>query len=163
MLDRDYSFDEEIDDYLRKAEESGLILHIWSKKEIENYIVTPEIVFKASKLPANKKEEFFMELDKLADGFYNDVFDSYAQKHSSLNRGKEIKNHNDAARKFLQAKWGTLTEKMSFISGKDLKKAIFAFLNENYNIALRDGDLINAISHDNIDNEMIRVLSLLTS
>ena len=162
LLDRDYSFDEEIEQYQSKAKDSGLTLHIWSKKEIENYIVTPEIIFKASKLPSSEKPEFLLGLDSVAQTFYDNVFDSYAQKHSEINRGKEAKNHNEAARTYLQSKWRTLNEKMSLICGKDLKKAVFAFLQEKYKISLRESDLINAITKDNVDQEMIHVLSLLT-
>lgn len=162
LLDRDYSFDDEIERCMQKAEGSGLILHIWNKKEIENYIVTPSIIFQASKLPESKREELYAGLSSVAQGFYDDLLDSYAQKHSELNRGQELKTHNEAARKYLQSKWVSLEQKMAMISGKDLKKAVFAFLTEKYGISLRINDLINAITHENIDSEMIEVLSLFT-
>lgn len=162
LLDRDYSFDEEIEKCMQKAEGSDLILHIWNKKEIENYIVTPSIIFKASKLPESKREELYAGLSSVAQGFYDDLLDSYAQKHSELNRGQELKTHNEAARKYLQSKWVSLEQKMAMISGKDLKKAVFAFLTEKYGISLRVNDLINAMTHENVDSEMIEVLSLFT-
>ena len=162
LLDRDYSFDEEIEKCMQKAEGSDLILHIWNKKEIENYIVTPSIIFKASKLPESKREELYAGLSSVAQGFYDDLFDSYAQKHSELNRGQELKTHNEAARKYLQSKWVSLEQKMAMISGKDLKKAVFAFLTEKYGISLRVNDLINAMTHENVDSEMIEVFSLFT-
>ena len=51
ILDRDYHFDEEIAELYRKAEENHLNLHVWEKKEIENYILTPQSIFRLIEQP----------------------------------------------------------------------------------------------------------------
>ncbi len=38
ILDRDYHPDEEIEERHRQAGERGVSLHVWNKKELENYL-----------------------------------------------------------------------------------------------------------------------------
>lgn len=44
LLDADYMLDKERLAFLTKAHDSSLCLHIWQKKEIENYFINPEVI-----------------------------------------------------------------------------------------------------------------------
>lgn len=46
ILDRDYHSEGEIDRRLAEAARNGIQLHIWSKKEIENYLLSPKVLHK---------------------------------------------------------------------------------------------------------------------
>lgn len=161
LLDHDYSTDEEIKTYCKKAEESGLILHIWKKKEIENYIVSPEIVFKASNLPNEEKERLMEHIADTVESFKQDVIDQYSDRLLKLDRSKSVATTNKEAREIVETKWNSLSNKMSLVNGKELIRAIIKLLKEQYNIDCKKSDFIAAITADNISQEVIDVLNLL--
>lgn len=161
LLDHDYSTDEEIEKYQTRAKESNLELHIWRKKEIENYIVTPEIVFAASKLPIERKQMLFDELDKELESFKEIVIDQYASNILQLDKSQSITTVNPRAREIVSDKWNALSDKMSLINGKDLIKTVSKVLREKFDVNCRMSDYISAITKDNISSEVLEVLSLL--
>lgn len=162
ILDRDYATDEEIEKYYDRATASNLKLHVWKKKEIENYIVTPEIIFAASKLPISEKENLFKLLDSKLDELKDEVVDQIAERMHQLDKSKSFKTVSQQARSYVAKKWNELSEKMSLVNGKDLVKSVASLLKEKYNINLRKRDLLDAITVDNVSSEIIDVLRLLT-
>lgn len=160
ILDRDYSTDTEIEKYKTRAKESHLLLHIWSKKEIENYIVTPEIVFSASGLTSDKKSELFNKIEKAIEPFKVDIVDRYAKRIlESASRGaKDIVTINQEARKIVDEKWTDLESKMALMNGKDLIKLTRDILKNDYSIEIRQTDLLESINMSNISKEFADVL-----
>ena len=48
ILDRDYRSDEECKDVVRRLAEIHVTAHIWSKKELENYLLLPNVIARVS-------------------------------------------------------------------------------------------------------------------
>jgi putative AbiEii toxin of type IV toxin-antitoxin system len=44
IFDRDYRSSEELRDRMKRAREEGIDLHIWQRKEIENYLICPSVI-----------------------------------------------------------------------------------------------------------------------
>lgn len=164
ILDRDYSPDEEVEKYNGRAKASHLDLHIWKKKEIENYLATPSIVFDACHLPETERKRVYKVLDRVADGFLEEVRDEFSQKLSELYRGsgQSISTLNRMAREIVKAKWTNLEEKMSLINGKMLIKMIREAVKQEFNIIVGRNDLLNAITLENVSPELVDVLTLIT-
>lgn len=56
LLDRDYHTDSEINDRLEESKKRGVELHIWSKKEIENYLLVPETIARIVNISRKNKD-----------------------------------------------------------------------------------------------------------
>jgi hypothetical protein len=79
ILDRDYHSEIEIDKRLAEAARHGIQLHIWAKKEIENYLLSPKALHKLIRTRATRTpptiEEIENQLTAIAEKLKNVVVD----------------------------------------------------------------------------------------
>lgn len=161
ILDHDYHLDTEINELFKKAEESKLILHVWGRKEIENYILVPEVIFKVTGLDKQYYSEFYNELNSKLDIFKVDVVDHYAKQFSETNRGKDPITCNREAREFVENKWNTVEEKFALVNGKEAIKLINRWIKEKYNITCSRNKIISKFTVDDVPNDMKKVIELI--
>ena len=55
ILDRDYYTSDEIDNVIGQLKDKGVKIHIWSKKEIENYLIDFDALYRLFSLKISKK------------------------------------------------------------------------------------------------------------
>lgn len=158
LLDRDYSTTEEMEDLRERAQQNHLILHLWEKKEIENYLVTPAILSAVIKLESISQTMFLAEIETAIEKYRDTVFDGLSQSFYSRKKELGISTANDAARQYLNEQWTTLEKKMALVNGKVLLKCIKDVAFSKFNIRLRNEDFINAINRSNISPELFDVL-----
>ena len=158
LLDRDYSTPEEMKALREKAQQNHLILHLWEKKEIENYLVTPAVLSAVTKLESISQTEFLAAIGTAIERFRDTVFNGLSQSFYNSKKELGISAANDAARKYLNEQWTTLENRMSLISGKDLIKTIKEVAFRHFNIKLRNEDFINAMTVSNISSELLFAL-----
>lgn len=143
------------------AAENHLELHIWDKKEIENYILMPEIILAASKLPIDKKSELINALDKAAEQYREAVTDRFAQKIMESDRSVAIPTANEQARKLVRDKWTSLEGKIALINGKDFKSDVMRILREQFKVSCSINRLIESMTYENTPEELIEVINKL--
>lgn len=163
ILDRDYSLPDEVEEYERKAKEKHLELHIWKKKEIESYIVTPKIVFCASGLSEQDRDLLYEALDECVEAFKLQVTDLYASRIKEVDKTKSLPTCNQKAREYVDSKWTDLESKMSLVNGKELITAVLGMIKKRFGIELRKADLIRSINCDTASQELLDVLALLVN
>jgi len=132
VLDRDYYPQEAIDSANKKANECFLFLHIWKKKEIENYIIVPSTLFRMSGQPQSKREDFMANLDLVIDSFKDIVFEQLTNQISKHNKGKEVSTCMAIARNIVDENWLSMDGKISLVCGKDLIKKINEWMQSTY-------------------------------
>lgn len=163
ILDRDYHSQDEIDQLLKKAEENHLHLHIWEKKELENYILAPQSIFKVTGCPFGEYEEFehelFNEIEKLKEQT-RDCFLDQIDHHS---RDKNLSTKLKQASTELEKKWKTLEDRLSVCNGKDLISLINNWIKQRYHQSSSRAKLLNALTPDDISEEVKEVIALLIS
>ena len=108
ILDRDYHPDEEIEERKRQAADRGVSLHVWNKKELENYLLEPSVIARVinrrhSRSVIKPKEILDMML-RLARGLQNEVIDGIADELCHLHRGISAGGANKKARKILESR-----------------------------------------------------------
>ena len=161
LLDHDYSTDEEITKFSSRAEESHLNLHIWKKKEVENYIVTPQIIFSASKLPESKREELYRELEQSVEKYKDSITDQYGKKFFELNKnGRDVTTIMPLAREYVNSKWTTLEDKMALVNGKQLITEVIDILRKKFGVVCRKNNFISAMNVYNTSPELLDVLKM---
>lgn len=162
ILDRDYYPQNVIDDRLISAKESNLYLHVWSRKEIENYLLNPRVIFRITKQDEDKYEEFLVEFEEIIDTFKDSFFDNYSQQIANANKGKlSGSTCNQEARKFINDNWTTLENKIKFICGKEAIKKINKWIKEKYKQSCSTFKIIRCFEPEEIDKEIIGIINIL--
>jgi hypothetical protein len=68
ILDRDYHLDGEISARYQQAEDKAIQLHVWKRKEIENYLIHPVAIARLINAKQNEKKVKASEVaEKLSD------------------------------------------------------------------------------------------------
>lgn len=162
ILDRDYYSDEEIEKQKEKAQECFLNLHIWEKKEIENYILIPETLFRISKLKLNELSNFISSLQEMVEEFKLDTIDQISTRIYEHNRRQlALSTCNKKARRIVNSKWDTLTNRLSIISGKDMLSRINGWMKEKYKKSCSMNKILKSINPDEIEDEVKMVIDKL--
>lgn len=161
ILDRDYHTPEEIDDRKKEAEELGIILHIWDKKEIENYLISQSAFYRLLKKNSKTKEPISLEaiegkIDEIADSMKTDVIDKFADELSKKNRSWSPSKLNQEARKIVSSNW---QNKLDIISGKEFLNSFNYWCMETYKTSLTVNGLSIELNKDEIPQEMIKVVT----
>lgn len=124
LLDSDYHSPEEIHERLRQAEERNVQLHIWSRKEIENYMLSSTLIQRViakslSKRTASPTEEEVRDkLREIAEGLRDEVLDGLATEISARNRKLTFGTVNKRARERVQEVCDQKGDFLSLIPGK---------------------------------------------
>lgn len=164
VLDRDYHTQEEIDALYSKAQENHLELHVWDKKELENYILTPRSIFKLTGLNDNLFESFcddlFELLDKLKDSTQESMLNHYGTIHKGVQPGTILSKYVNP---ILNEKWDTLEGKLSICNGKEIISLINAYIQSKYHRTSSREKLISKLSFSDVSEEMKDVIAMLAS
>ena len=114
LLDSDYHTRKEIKARLKEAKERGIELHIWSRKEIENYVLVPSAIQTALRSEVGQGAAFpslpevLSALEKIAEELKDETTDKIAE---TLFTKREVKGIQDAikeARKLVNGRWDWL-------------------------------------------------------
>lgn len=158
LFDSDYHTLEEITKRKDEAQNFNVNIHIWAKKELENYLIVPTAILRIIKSESNKStshltvtdiEDVILEkiksiedelIDKIADGL---------QKH---NRNLSI----SAARKQAKLNIDNLSDR---VCGKDLISLLSKWAQDNYRVSLSPIKLSNYLQPNEIDIELKNVIN----
>lgn len=99
-----------------------MCLHIWKKKEIENYLLIPEAIFRITKQTKEKYKDFLVKFEALVDEEKDNIVDQIPQHFKEANVGWSVSTCNQQARKVIEKKWKSLEEKLSLVPGKNLSE-----------------------------------------
>jgi hypothetical protein len=71
ILDRDYRSDTVIDEVEQAFADEDIVAHVWRRKELESYLLTPEVIARQAAAPLPTIEEI---LNSVTATMYDDVF-----------------------------------------------------------------------------------------
>jgi len=162
ILDRDYHSEMEIGKVIQRAEENHLQLHIWEKKELENYILIPQSIFRLTEQPQEQypefREQLLRELEKLKEQTLGGLLDQICHDFRNQNTSTNLK----LALNELDKKWGTLEGRLAICNGKDAISLINAWIRQQYHRSSSRSKLLSVLTPDDITEEMRKVISMLT-
>jgi len=138
LFDSDYHLEEEKAKRKSDAESNQINLHIWSKKEIENYLLVPPVIhrliLKKRKRDIPSLSQISNKLDELCNALKDDIIDNYAVEYHNLDKSSGTKPANKKARDLILAIWEG--QKLNLVSGKTIIANLSSWLQENYKISL---------------------------
>lgn len=163
IFDRDYHTPEEIEDRRTQAKERGIILHIWERKEIENYlvdaIVIARVIKQRAKVPPPNPGVVQEFLNHACDQEKEIVFDAIATHLSHRDKSLGTGGANKAARKLLDEQWNA--HKLHLVSGKAVLTRLNTWTQEQYNTSLGAMAIAKAFLTNEISPEVCQVITMI--
>ncbi|KNY27941.1 ATP-dependent nuclease [Pseudobacteroides cellulosolvens] len=159
ILDSDYFSPDQISEKYNLAKENHLHLFVWERKEIENYLLVPKAIFRITQRPESEYTEFLIEFEKIIDGMKLNITDQYANQLYLLSeRKKQLPTCNSEARQYIDSKWTNLQNKINLVSGKEMISKTNAFIKEKYNKSCSVHKILQAITLEELDEEVKDVI-----
>jgi AAA15 family ATPase/GTPase len=161
IFDSDYHTEEEKNKRLKDAKLNEINLHIWHKKEIENYLLLPSAIcriLKQKKKHIDVSEEILRQkIDDICEEYKDDIIDSYATEIKNRDSSKELKTINQLARTYVNERWDA--EKWSIVSGKQVLSKLSIFISERYKLSLSKFLIAREMILAEVDAEIIKVIT----
>ena len=156
IFDSDYHTEEEIKTRKEEATKIGVNIHIWERKEIENYLIVPTTILRILKTESKKTahltvgdiEVIIAEKSKLME---DELIDKLADGIQNFARKQKV----SSARKIAKAKIDKLENR---VCGKDLISLLSKWTQDNYKVSLSPIKLAAYMQPPEIDSELKTII-----
>lgn len=161
IFDRDYHPESEISKRSADAQTHSIKLHIWSKKEIENYLLNPAAIARviASRTEVEPPTETHVrqELEIIAERLKEELLEDLASHLHRDERALDLKTCMSRARERTIPLWPT--RKLDLVGGKRVLAAISSWSQERFKVSITPRAIARALGRREIDPEMANVLT----
>jgi hypothetical protein len=162
ILDSDYRTPKEIEARQKDAEAKDVRLHVWRRKEIENYLVVPEaiqrIIAEMSPEPPSV-EEITAKLLEIAESNKDDVYDNFAESFLFEDKGKGPKVAIGMARAYLDPIWSNGQGSLHRVSGKALLSSLSGWSKAKFGVSFGIATILRALKREDLPAEVVAVIS----
>lgn len=164
IFDRDYHTDEEINERKVEADTRGIQIHIWSKKEIENYFIIPSAIARIiasdmrkgdSPPTVNEVEE---AIDEIVEQLKEAVFDALSTEIYHQNKSKNIAYANDKARTIIKTAWDTSAGRLNIVSGKQVLSQLSKWSQRKYGVSFNGIKILRLMRPSEVYSEFSHVI-----
>ncbi|MDX2152889.1 MAG: ATP-binding protein [Bryobacteraceae bacterium] len=162
IFDRDYHTPKEIKERYQKATQRGISLHIWQRKEIENYLLEPTVIARviqarnrSTKMPP-LPSEVRKFLEDVCDREKDKTQDSIADAIHLQNRKGGLPRASRQARSILKRRWNK--QKLYIVSGKTLLGHLSTWAQREYAVSLGAATIVRAFTSQEVPTEIRGVI-----
>ncbi len=157
ILDSDYHTKKEIEDRLTDASKIGLNLHIWSKKEIENFLLNSNVICRLINQESKNSVKVNNvivdnQLDFICDSIKDELIDDFATEFQSKDKSLVVKTANQKAREYVNTNWPT--DKLSLIPGKKVISKLSEWSSRTYHVNLNPFKIAREFQLNEISQEI---------
>jgi hypothetical protein len=161
IFDRDYHTPEELRERCKQAGERGIFLHIWERKEIENYLLNATVIARImkqrTKVPPPTTATVQEFLNNVCEEERETVFDAIATHLGHQNKSLGTGGANKATRKVLDEQWPQ--HKLELVSGKALLTRFNTWAQEQYKTSLGAMAIAKAFHANEIPPELRDIIT----
>jgi hypothetical protein len=135
LLDPDYRCDAEKEQIVNDARRDGLQLYFWSKKEIENFFIIPEVIARliherTGKAP--KVDTIVRHLETILEDMKGDIVADLSAAFYAFDRKNGVQKASKGVTALVNEKWKTLQGKIDIAPGKKVFGEIAKFSQQRY-------------------------------
>jgi hypothetical protein len=165
VLDRDYHSDQAVGKRYQDAGRNAVNLHVWARKEIENYFLHPEAIVRAiaRRMPARtappRAKEIVARVESICDALKDETFDGMAAEILADDRALGAAGANKAARQILSGRWMSLDGKLRTVSGKRAFSELSRWSQEQFGAALSAPVVAREMTMSEIEGEVAGVIA----
>src|SRR5690606_25999111 len=150
----------EINKRKSEAKEIDINLHIWKKKEIENYLLSANaihriLILKGVEEKVCDSDRVALILDQIAESLKDDVIANYANEIQRNDKKLQAGTAYKRAKQFVDEKW---SDKLSLIPGKTALTELNKILKEQFDVAISINHLAQEINISELDSEIIEII-----
>jgi len=158
LIDKDYFIDEDIEQIYSSNDTTNLNLHIWNSKEIENYLINPNVISKIcnSKNVPITEDRIITKIEEFFQDDYSDLLSCYVD--SIFKSSHNPKNATKQATEYILNNSTNIEQKIAICRGKIILGKIKNWLQNDYGICFNNIDLIKHFSKNDIDIEIQMIL-----
>ncbi|MEO1482295.1 MAG: AAA family ATPase [Myxococcota bacterium] len=163
ILDRDYHLDAEIEERQAQAIRKGIRLKVWARKEVENYLLVPEAIHRL--ISANigpdalELSEVESRLLELADDFRAKIEESFVTAIHLADRKQSAGTAARKARKYVDDRWGELSQRLQLVPGKQMVSSISKWSQETFGVSISSRALAHTLTRSEVCEELLNVLA----
>jgi hypothetical protein len=161
ILDSDYHAPTQKCDRYRQAADRGIRLHIWSSKELENYLLHPRVIRRLIKErlksgSAPSAEDITSEMLRICESEKDNILDGLAAEIQAVDRKLGTGAHR-VAREQLRPLWDDPQKRLSIASGKAVVSQLSAWAEREFGVSFGPVAIAKRFTVDEIPEE-IRVI-----
>lgn len=162
IFDSDYHVDSDKRKRYEEAFNYGINLHIWKRKEIENYLLVPNAIFRfiesRKRKGVIKIEILLQKIDEILDDSKEDIIDKIASEIQMANRGQMASTFNKSSREIVEKNWKDRNGKLTIVSGKEVIQTLSGWSKENFGISFNKFQIADEIIKSEIDEELLEIV-----
>lgn len=165
ILDRDNFPDEEIQERVDEAKARGVHLHIWSRKEIENFFLVPAAIARVirEQIPNDATEPTSADaeaaIDQIIQSMQTDITDGYATVIQQRDRKLSVKTANERARNLVANKYASRDGRWAIAPGKDVLARLSDWSDKNFGVTFGPSRIARELTEAEVDDEIKKVLA----
>jgi predicted ATPase len=167
LLDRDYHTPAEVGERYTDAADKNVRLHVWQKKELENYLLCAEVIQRviASRPGSDGRvpdvQTIKEQIGVIAASLKEDTIDSLATAFKDREHKISVKTANEQARAIVRMVQEAEGDLSSIVSGKELLGQLSAWSSCEFGISFGPMAVVREFHADELDPEIAQVLSCL--
>jgi hypothetical protein len=156
IFDSDYFTKEEIQSREAEAKKIKVNIHIWQKKEIENYLIVPTAILRIIKSEGRKIAHLTVsDIENSIKQIAKDMEDDLVDKLADLIQKADRKHSVSSARKIARLRIDKLENR---VCGKDLISTLSKWTQDNFKVSLNPIKLAAVLQINEIDDELKNVI-----
>ncbi|HYI35501.1 MAG TPA: ATP-binding protein [Thermoleophilaceae bacterium] len=165
LLDRDYFPADEVNERYAEARRWKVQLRVWSRKELENFLLVPAAISRhiatraapAVELPS--AEDVTKETDRIVDDMRESISDAMATLLFARDKSGGLTKANRAARASLDSQWDERATRWALAPGKEVLRRLAAWSEENFSVGLGTEAVARELRPDEVAPEVVEVIS----
>ena len=167
IYDRDYYSVEHITEIIEALSINLTLAHVHRRKEIENYLLLPKALGRAldralSERAARQEAapipsaEIGPLLVRITDPMRDEVMSQLVTKRSEKLKatGRDAADIMKETMAEFNQKWDNLGTRLTIVPGKEVVRALRAYLQEHFGVSLSDARIVDAIHRDEIPEDL---------
>jgi energy-coupling factor transporter ATP-binding protein EcfA2 len=174
VLDRDFRSDEEIAAVVKALRPMSAIVHVHSRKELENYLIVPGAIQRAlerrvrdninrgGKTPKSLPV-IHDELDEIAGMLKSEIFGQFmarrVRERKALNPELDSATLNTEAINDFERRWSDRASRFALLPGKRVFAALNGRLQAKADVAVTSAAVIEQMKTDEIPDEIVSLVS----
>lgn len=164
IFDSDFHDPEEVVERYTKADDIGLQLHVWRRKELENYLLVPSCIHRLiinkvdSGKPVPAEDDVVAALETVAHELLEQATEECASQYMQRHRGTTVATAMRWSRNYRDRRLAEDDGLVGFVSGKRALSAMSAWSQTSFGVAFGASTVAREIETWEVPEEMTGVL-----
>ena len=165
ILDSDFNSSKTIYRRYERGEKERINLHVWARKEIENYLLVPDAIQRviaqrvSNDVSAPSAADVVKSIEQIVESLRGETLAALTDALFADAKASGPGTATTVAVNILDCAWQNLETRWAIVSGKRALSALSEWSQRNYGVSFSVGSIARALSYDEIASEVCQVLS----